>query len=364
MYSNMRPCNLHTAIAAVISFFLAPIIHAEPTTAGASASSEPIEGGRTVPARVIPVPNDVSPELQDSIKRVPPALRAVPKNLDEWRAMAMQPSQISAALAALRKNFPTTIVSGRAGDVGIYTVMPPVVSQKNKHRVFVNLHGGSYVGGAGEAGLDEAILLAHYTGMKVISIDYRMPPDHPFPAALDDATAVWRDLVRTVKPTNIGLGGGSAGGGLALALVMKLKELKLPLPGAVLAGTPWADLTHDGDSMTTNLHIDRAPPSTGQFLLAAGRLYAGTDDPRNPFISPVFGNFSQFPPTILITGTRDLLLSDTVRVHRKLRAAGVTAELHVFEAMSHGDFIKLPDSPESREAYREIAIFLDRYLGA
>ena len=115
--------------------------------------------------------------------------------------------------------------------------------------------------GAGEAGISgEAILLAHYTRMKVVSIDYRMPPDHPFPAAVDDSVAVWHELVRAVKPRNIGIGGGSAGGGLTLAVVMKLRELKLPLPGAIYVSAPWADLTCSGDSLVTNDYIDRLPP--------------------------------------------------------------------------------------------------------
>jgi len=321
---------------------------------------------REVPARVIPVPSDVSPELQDSIERAPATLPPVPKTADEWRAAIalLEPSkEMHESVLSLEKAFSVTVVRREAAGVAIYDVTPPAILQRNKNRLFVNLHGGGYFTGAGEAGLDEAILLAHYLRINVISVDYRMSPEHPFPAAVDDAVAVWKEVVRTVAPKNIGIGGSSAGGGLALATVMKLRQLNIPLPGAVFAGSPWADLTNSGDSAATNDYVDIVLSGKNEWLLAAGRLYAGTHDIRDPLISPAFGDFSHFPATILVTGTRDFLLSDTVRVHRKLRAVGVVADLHVFEAMSHGDFVKLPNLPESHEAYREIAQFLDQHLG-
>jgi acetyl esterase/lipase len=225
------------------------------------------------------------------------------------------------------------------------------------------VHGGGYVAGGGEAGLDEAILLAHYTGIKVVAVDYRMPPDHPFPAALDDAVAVWKQITRTTKPANVAIGGTSAGGGLALAIVLWLEQMHWPLPGAVFAGTPWADLTNSGDSARTNDGIDDDLSGDNELLLAAGKIYAGSENVQNPLISPLYGDFKGFPPTILITGTRDFLLSDTVRVHRKLREAGVVTDLNVFEAMSHGQYITVNDAQESREAYMEVAHFFGRYLG-
>jgi epsilon-lactone hydrolase len=323
------------------------------------------QAGRMVPARMVPVPSDVSPEMQASIRRTPSSPLPVPKTAEEWRAAIAKfepPEQMHEAVLALQRKFPVTVTSGQTAGVATFTVRPPFIPLRNRNRAFVYVHGGGYLGGGGEAGLDEAILLAHYARMKIISVDYRRPPEHLFPAAVDDAMTVWREVVRTVEPKSAGMGGASAGGGLAMAVVMKLRDLKLPLPGAVFAGSPWADLTNSGDSAVTNECLDVVLSGKGEWLLAAGRLYAGTHDIRDPLISPVFGDFSHFPATILVTGTRDFLLSDTVRVHRKLRRAGVEADLLVFEAMSHGDFVKVPELPESREAYHGITQFLDRYL--
>jgi len=319
---------------------------------------------------LVPVPADVSPEMQDVIRRStyePLPLHWIPKTEGEWRAQTgRQDERGRESTIALRKMLSVSVSSGLTAGVKTYTVTSTKLSPRNSNRVFVHLHEGGYVAGSGESGLNEAILLAHYTQMKIVSVDYRMPPDHPFPAAVDDGVSVWKEVVRTIKPKNAGLGGNSAGGGLALAVVMKLKQLGLPLPGAIYAGAPQADLTAGGDSIATNKCFDRVGASgdSNTYLLAAARLYAGSHEMRDPLISPVFGSFAQFPPTILVTGTRDLFLSDTVRVHRKLRAAGVQADLHVFEAMSHGDFFTLPNLPESHEAYREIATFLDRHLGS
>ncbi len=129
------------------------------------------------------------------------------------------------------------------------------------------------------------------------------------------------------------------------------------MPAVLGLGTPWADLTETGDTMFTNEDIDQVLVHYNGVLGAAARLYAGDHDLADPLLSPVNGDFAGFPPTILIAGTRDMLLSATVRVHRKLRAAGIDAQLHVFEGMSHGFYLALPDAPESRETFTEIAQF-------
>ena len=158
-----------------------------------------------------------------------------------------------------------------------------------------------------------------------------------FPAKDADTIAnTVRGLLEEHAAKTIGLGGTSAGGGLALASVQRLKELGLDLPGALWAGTPWSDLTKTGDSQYTNEGIDRSLVAYEGVLETCARLYAGGQDLKMPLLSPVYGSFDGFPPTYLVTGTRDLFLSDTVRVHRKLRSAGVVADLNVYEGMSHG----------------------------
>ncbi|MBV8572344.1 MAG: alpha/beta hydrolase [Acidobacteriaceae bacterium] len=221
--------------------------------------------------------------------------------------------------------------------------------------------GGAYVLFGGLAATSEAILIAHYTGAETVSIDYRMPPDAPFPAAVDDSVAVWKDLIKTHNPRSMALFGTSAGGGLTLATVLKLKELGAPLPGALMAGTPWADLTQTGDTEWTNEFIDNVLVKYPGDLGASARLYAGSHDLKEPLLSPVYGELSGFPPTVLISGTRDLFLSDTVRVHQKLLQAGVEAQLLVLEGQSHAQYLDA-EVPESQTALKEVAQFLDRHL--
>ena len=170
------------------------------------------------------------------------------------------------------------------------------------------------------------------------------------------------ELLKSTKPENVGMFGTSSGGGLLLATMLRAKDERLPLPGAIAPGTPWADLDKIGDSYFANAWIGNYLVNYDHELASAARLYANGHDLRDPYLSPVYGDFSGFPPTILTTGTRDLFLSNTVRVHRKLRRAGVIAELNVYEGVSHAEYLALPDVPETREAFGEIAEFFDRNL--
>lgn len=204
--------------------------------------------------------------------------------------------------------------------------------------------------------------MAGYGRMKVISIDYRMPPDFPYPAALDDAMAVWGELVKTNDPKKMAIFGTSTGGGMTLAMVLRAKAEKLPLPAAIAPGTPWSDMTKTGDSYFANEMVDNVLVSNDGWLGDAAKLYANGHDLKDPFLSPVYGDFRGFPPTILTTGTRDLFLSNTVRVHRKLREVGVEAMLNVFEGQSHAQYLASPYAPETKEALGEIAQFFDAHL--
>lgn len=294
------------------------------------------------------IPSHISPELQSAIRD------------RSTTPIASSPS-VEAYNEKLLKRFPVKLERLEMAGVPVHVIMPPEIRAANRNRVLMHLHGGSYNSGGGMTGITEPVLMAHYTGIKVISVDYRMPPEHPYPAALEDSVAVWKEILRTVKPQNAGIGGSSAGGGLTLATVLKLKALHLPEPAALFAGTPWADLTNQSD--TTVLSLRRKPPAASGLHKPAD-MYAGDHDKRDPFLSPVNGDFTGFPPTLLISGTRDDLLSDTVRVHRKLRAAGIEADLHVFEASAHAAYMLLWNTPESAEAYGELAKFFERHLGS
>jgi len=318
--------------------------------------------------RELPAPAGSSSALQASIavmEQPDVALRRVvkPETESQWRALIKQRAQErTVPLEELARLTKTEITRDTVAGVGIHRVMPSNLRLENKDRVLLYIHGGAYVFGGGDAGVREGALIAGLAGISVISIDYRMPPDHPHPAAINDVEQVYRALLKTHKPAVIGMGGTSAGGGLTLAAIHRFKSAKLALPGALFLGTPWADLTKTSDSLFTNEGIDHVLVTYDGMLSAAALLYANGADLKNPLLSPVYGDFAGFPPSYLVTGTRDLFLSDTARTHRKLRAAGVIADLNVYEGISHAEYAFAQGSPEWQQAYGELAAFLMMHL--
>jgi acetyl esterase/lipase len=318
--------------------------------------------GREIPARFIPVPTTVSPQLAKLIAQ-PATPRHAPQSTQEWKAVIQAAAALDLArIAELKKQFEVTVEPLRLAGVPCYRITPLQLPERNRRRLLLHLHGGAYVFAPGESGTLEGIVMAGFGHMPVITVDYRMPPDHPYPAAMDDAMAVWKELVHRQKPTHIGIFGTSTGGGMTLALVQRIKEEAQPLPGAIAPGTPWSDLTDTGDTYFTNAGVDNGLVAYNPLLSAAARLYAHGRDLKDPHLSPVYGDFHGFPPTILTSGTRDLFLSNTVRVHRKLREAGVEAVLEVYEGQSHAQYLADTTTPESREAFDEIATFFDQHL--
>ncbi len=318
---------------------------------------------REVPARSLPVPTTVSSEMQKAIAAVPtfnPSL--TPQTADQWRAaQKMIDAMASQHAQTLAQQLGVTISPITVGGVPCYLIKPAEIPADHQDRLLVHVHGGAYVFFSGIAGTSEAALVAHYSKTPVLSVDYHMPPDHPFPATLDDTVAVWKEVIKDHKPSNTALFGTSAGGGLTMATVLKLKELGLPLPGALFIGSPASDLTKSGDTCFTNDHVDNQIVSCDGAIAAALKLYAGDADMKDPLLSPIYGDLHGFPPSLLFSGTRDLLLSNTVRAHRKLRQSGVDAELDVFEGQSHGQYFTYP-SPEADDAFGEIALFFDKHL--
>ena len=292
-----------------------------------------------------------------------PNWNSQPKSIAEWRSFvdvgaAAIVSRLPGMCERLRVRYEKTSVDG----VRAFHVTPDVVAAGNRDRTLIHLHGGCYVLNPGEAGLPEAILMAAFGGFKVMSIDYRMPPEAFFPCALDDAVTAWRAALRLGDPRKMAAFGTSAGGALTLALILRARQEGLPLPAAIAPGTPMADVTKTGDTFYTNEMLDNVLVSRDGFCDAATRYYANGHDLGDPLLSPVGGDMSGFPPAILTSGTRDLLLSNTVRVHRKLRQAGVEAVLQVFEGQSHAHYMFDETAPETKEAFAEIAMFFDRHL--
>jgi len=325
----------------------------------------PAPGPRNVPARTIPVPNTVSPQMQKLIAApLSPTWNVIPKTAAEWKAqVAAGAAATMQALPALRAKLGVKVEPVTVGGVKAYRVTPRNVPPENANRLLVHVHGGCYVNGPGESGTTEAVLMAGFGHFKIISVDYRMPPDYPYPAALDDAMAVWKAAVKMADPKNMAIFGSSAGGALTLEMVLRAKRDHLPLPAAIAPGTPMADLTNSGDTFRTNAMLDNVLVAPDASCDKRAALYTNGHDLKDPMVSPLFGDMHGFPPAILTTGTRDLLLSNTVRVHRKLRQAGVEAFLQVYEGQSHGQYSRDVDAPETKEAFEEIAHFLDKHLG-
>ncbi len=315
--------------------------------------------------RELPAPQGVSPELHQSIAGTSQpdveSSSTSPQSDAEWEALIARFAN-PIPLQLIEERLGIEIEADQITNVKVYRVSPPEVSPEHEGRLFLYAHGGAYVFNGGDAAVSEAALVTAMAGMESIAIDYRMPPGDPFPAAVDDFVAVYLELIRTIEPGKIAFGGSSAGAGLALAALHKLKQLDAPMPGAVYAGSPWADLTKTGDTMYTNEGIDRILVTYDGYLGGAARLYANGEDLTDPLLSPVYGEFSDFPPTIFVSGTRDLFLSDTVRTHRKMRAAGVVADLHVYEAMSHTGYGFMRQAPESNDWYQELIKFLQIHL--
>jgi epsilon-lactone hydrolase len=320
---------------------------------------------RELPARSIPVPDTASPQLQKLIAvPVPPNWRDFPKTNDEWKKLVDTGAAATVrTLPGLREQLHVKTESTTIDGVPAFIVTPETIPPENRNRLLIHVHGGCFVSFPGESGTVEAIFMAGFGHFKVISVDYRMPPTAPYPAALDDAMTVWKAAVKMAPPANLAIFGSSAGGALTLSMVLRAKQEHLPLPAAIAPGTPMSDLTGRGDSFATNALLDNVLIAYGASCDARAALYANGHDLMDPLLSPIYGDVHGFPPTILTSGTRDLLLSNTVRMHRKLRLAGVEAVLEVFEGMAHGQYFRDPAAPESKEAFEEIAEFFDHHLG-
>ena len=324
-----------------------------------------VQAARDVPARSIPVPDTVSPQLQAVIAQ---PLRSgwdtPPSTAEGWRQyVATLEATLSAQVGPMAERLHVSIQPDVIDGVKVYRLTPADVPAANAGRLLVHVHGGCYMLNPHLAALPEAVLMAGIGHMRVIAVDYRMPPDAYFPAALDDSMTVYRAAAAAAGAPNVGVFGSSAGGALTLEMMLRAKAESLPMPGAIAPGTPMSDVTKKGDSFQTNALVDNVLVSADGFCDAATRFYAQGHDLADPMLSPLYGDLHGFPPAILTTGTRDLMLSNTVRVHQKLRRSGVAADLQVFEGESHAQFARDDRIPEDREAFEAIAAFFDAHLG-
>lgn len=244
------------------------------------------------------------------------------------------------------------IEASRMGNVPV-RIFTPAEELRSPDTVLLNLHGGGFMVDSGS--LTENVPIAALTRSKVVSVLYRLAPEHPFPAAVDDALAVYRELLKSHRPARIALYGTSAGATLAAELLVRAKAEGLPMPTALGFFSSSADFAQIGDSE------QYLPKLNGQCMPEVVAPYAAKTDRRNPALSPVFADLSGFPPSLLLAGTRDPLLSQTALFQRALLRAGVDAQLVVFEGMPHAHWAWL-ELPESTEAFEIMARFFNRRL--
>ena len=221
------------------------------------------------------------------------------------------------------------------------------------------LHGGGYYFCSARSHRGLVFAFAQRAGARVFSLEYRLAPEYPFPAALDDALAAYRRLVADgVSPQSIVIAGDSAGGGLALATLLALRDAGDPLPAGGVMFSPWTDLASTGASIVTN--HGRDPMFFGPVFVPVAKLYLGNTDARNPLASPVFGQFHDLPPLFMQAGSTEVLLDDATRVAEKARLAGVSVECKIWPAMPHVFQMYAPFVPEANRSLDEAGAFVRR----
>ena len=305
--------------------------------------------------RVVPLPPDLSAEAKARMRVAvtdemrPETMAARRKHTDEWQERAGKQSQ---------ELYPVNVAKDEIEGVPVRVITPLKMTAANKERVLINLHGGGFNSDSGS--LTESVPIANLTGIKVIAVLYRLAPEHPYPAALDDALVVYATLLKTYKPEHIAVYGTSAGAILTAELAVRIKQVGLPMPAALGIFSGMGDMARKGDSIAMYAleglsgHLD--PPTP-----AVDKDYLGATDPRDPVVSPVFADLHGMPPSLFITSGRDLLLSGTCILHRAYLRAGVDAQLIVFEGLPHA-FWNDTTLPETKEAYGDMSAFFKREL--
>ena len=226
-----------------------------------------------------------------------------------------------------------------------------------KERVILYLHGGGYVIGSINTHRAMIARIARASNARALAIDYRLAPEHPFPAALDDATRAYKWLLaQGYKPQKIVIAGDSAGGGLTLAALIALRDSSQPLPAGAVPISPWTDLEGTGESVRSRAEKD---PMVGQDSLAeSAKQYYGAHDPKDPMVSPLHANFRGLPPMLIQVGDAEILLDDATRVAERAKAAGVDVQLEVWDDMIHVWHVFAKLLPEGQQAIDKIGKFV------
>jgi epsilon-lactone hydrolase len=349
----MKITVLH--LVAAIAPALAIATQSTPGAPQDSATFDP--DGTAHITRVIPMPSTISAEAQKWLDSLAQQKVGPPESLAERRARTDEWRKMDSVEA--RRLYPVNIEETSIAGVRTDIITP--LSSTDSKRVLINLHGGGFNSDSGS--LIEGIPMANLAKIKVVSVYYRLAPENPFPAAVEDVAAVYKELLKTYAPHSIGIFGTSAGAILTAEVAVRLKQLGLPLPAALGIFSGLADFSRVGDArqiFSLNGLPGRLEPVDPNHL--PDDQYVGKADRRDPVLSPMFADLHGMPPSLLVTSTRDLLLSDTAIFHRALLGAGDDARLVVFEALPHAFWYHF-QLPETKEALELMAKFFDEKLG-
>jgi epsilon-lactone hydrolase len=355
-----RSASLALLLASAIAQAQQPAATPMPTAAAQAPTRDTSyidSQGTAHVTRVVPVPKTISPEAQHRLSRPQPD-QGPPQSLADRRRGT--DAYTARARIEWSRLCPNQLVEDKIAGVPVRIVTPEGLPEANGDRVLLNLHGGGFNSDSGS--YTESIPIAYYSKIKVVAVLYRLAPEHPFPAAVDDSVAVYKELLKTYQPSHIVIYGTSAGAILTAEVAARLKQQGLPLPAALGIFSGLGDFARAGDSASIYAlggfsgHLDppEPPPLDPEYVAAT--------DPRDPVLSPIFSDPHGLPPTLFITSGRDLLLSGTVNLHRAYLNAGVDARLVVFDALPHA-FWYDSTLPEAIEANKTMADFFVQQLG-
>lgn len=313
------------------------------------------------------VPTTVSPQAQEFLRTLPnPALKPAfpdPADIAGWNKLqAWADADGKAKSAPLLSRHAYTATPDELGGVPVLEVC--AAGWKDNGKVLVYTHGGAHVMYSAASSLGRAVIAAHETGLRVISVDYTLAPHVKFNQMSDQVvSAIQALLARGQRIADTAIYGDSSGGGLAAAVVLKMRDRGLGMPAAAVLASPWLDVTPSGDTETT-LHDADPNQLYEKHTRYAAAAFADPADQKHPYASPVYGDFSKgFPPTLIQGGLKEVLLSGFVRFYQALDIAGVPVKLDLYEGMIHNFQDRIPDAPESVLARKKMRNFLNRYLG-
>jgi monoterpene epsilon-lactone hydrolase len=318
-------------------------------------------------ASQIYIPPTISKEAQEILRNLitnfPPFVVPNSDDLKGWQKLNQQASSMFMQLSQpIVDSYQPNITATKFGDINILDVKPKGWSDNGKALIYV--HGGGYTLLGANSTLANAAVVANATGLRVMSVDYSLAPLSKWNQTTDEVVSVVQALRdQGYSLDDIGMYGDSAGGGLVAGSVLKMRDEGLGMPAALVLWSPWTDVTRIGDTYTT---LRDADPFLSEVTMLENmaNAYANTSDQKNPYVSPVYGNFSSgFPPTLIQGGTKEMLLSDFVRLYQALDQAGIPVKLDIYEGMPHAFQASFQNTTESDLAISKTSNFLREYLG-